>query len=309
MSSPPPVTRRYPGRCIMFNLAKVIRLKKRQEGHAKPIVSESWTNEDDDNFLVVRIMYTNGSPWICSHHGLSETLRGTCIVFIREADIKANVVSIRVRDFANRGEQCIKRNFVLHFNSSTDARVFKYAYNSVLSEYNRKEGDTNEEGKKVIEATKKNTDKENKAPLLPKSRRAVSSLHEEDVCFKRRAIYNASSSTCILSPDSMHRDKRRRIANEEDGSNDTTSVGEELINDKGLEKKETQNRTEKEEEEGNEEEGTEEEDDKGGVDVQTKDNEVCQAEYLSSLTLFETKDQFSSIDDTFENTQDPYASL
>ena len=291
----------------MFNLAKVIRLKKRQEGHAEPIVSESWTNEDDDNFLVVRIMYTNGSPWICSHHGLSETLRGTCIVYIREADIKANVVSIRVRDFANRGQQCIKRNFVLHFNSSTDARVFKYAYNSVLSEYNWKEGDINEEGKKVIEATKKNTGKENKAPLLPKSHRAVSSLHEEDVCFKRRAD-NASSSTCILSPDSMHRDKRRRIANEEDGSNDTTSVEEKLIDDKGVEKKETQNRTEKEEE-GNEEEGTEEEDDKGGVDVQTKDNEVCQAEYLSSLILFETKDQFSSIDDTFENTQDPYASL
>jgi hypothetical protein len=131
----------------MLNLVRAQRVKKNQEGREKgedEIISKEWANEDDDNFLIVRLLQGGGNqdestdmshPWILVHHGIHEEIRSPLVIFIEEADQKGASVSVTLRDHANRDENCIKRKFIFEFHSPTDAMIFKYAHNLMLKDH------------------------------------------------------------------------------------------------------------------------------------------------------------------------------
>jgi hypothetical protein len=146
MSSSYPLIRRYPGNCVMFNMMKSSRVKKqqlknKQDGavigttNIDELLSEEWMNEDEDNYLIIRLIYHKESyPWLVCHHGIHEIFKGPLYVPI--VDQNNDQLSLHLRDFANRGEDCIKRKFYLTFGSITEAESFKYIHNSMLSAFN-----------------------------------------------------------------------------------------------------------------------------------------------------------------------------
>lgn len=139
-TSPPPnvlpLITRYPGECIVFNLHKCSRVKKNQSNTKEgedPVFSEIWTNEDYDNFLIVRLIRHTTNPWMVAHHGIFEILRAPLV--LPAIDLKGNdrTLCIRLRDYSNRGQDdCIKRSFHLTFSSSYEAEIFKHAHNKLL---------------------------------------------------------------------------------------------------------------------------------------------------------------------------------
>ena len=138
--TPPTIITRYPGRVIVFNLLKTSRLKKLEDRETitkdEAPVSMEWTNEDNDNHLIVRLIFSDGYPWLVCHHGIFEAFRGVLIVPIKVDGMDGESTKIMLRDFANRGKNCIKRSFILNFESKTDSKVFRFAFNSMLFEYN-----------------------------------------------------------------------------------------------------------------------------------------------------------------------------
>ena len=142
-----PLIRRYPDSCTMLNIVTVQRVKKNQKGRKKgedEIVSQEWSNEDEDNFLIVRLLQRESNPdeikktshpWILVHHGIHEIIRGPLVIFIEETDQIGTRVSLALRDHANRDQNCIKRKFIFDFHNPTDATIFKYAHNLVLNDH------------------------------------------------------------------------------------------------------------------------------------------------------------------------------
>lgn len=120
---------RYPGQAMMFNLVRADRLKKNGGD-----VSESWTNEDDDNYLIIRLINSQGSPWMVAHHGVYEVFKGTLLL---NADGDAETLTVALKDHANRGLNCIRRKFILNFSSAVEAQTFKFAHNKMIEEYLR----------------------------------------------------------------------------------------------------------------------------------------------------------------------------
>ena len=127
----------------MFNCAAVSRIKKnqktRKDGEGE-VVSESWHDGFNDRFLTVRLLQTmerNSFPWIVVHHGLYQVLRGPLVLFIDDDDHKGKSVSINMRDSSNRGDACIRRKFIFHFHTETDAKIFSYAHNQTLLDHAR----------------------------------------------------------------------------------------------------------------------------------------------------------------------------
>ena len=142
------LVRRYAGSVITFNLLKVDRIKKDQDacrGHnccnnkeIEEIVSESWEDENDnDRYLMIRLIFQEGSyPWLVAHHGFSEVFKAPLFVpIVKIEDERNKTLSLFLRDFAGRGNTCIKRKFYLSFRSVTEAESFKFAHNKMLHEY------------------------------------------------------------------------------------------------------------------------------------------------------------------------------
>ena len=120
---------RYPGSCITFNLVQAKRLKK--DGKT---ISEKWENEDHDNFLIVRLIESNGSPWLVVHHGIYEVIKGPLFVPAQNCSENDTNISILLRDHANRGgSNCIRREFCFQFNSFTEANSFLFSHNSFVA--------------------------------------------------------------------------------------------------------------------------------------------------------------------------------
>ena len=119
---------RYSGRCITFNLVQVTRVKK--DGMT---ISGRWDNEDEDNFLIVRLIESNGSPWLVAHHGIYEVVKGPSFVPVTKCSTNYNTVCIFLRDHANRGDtNCIQREFQFKFDSLNEADFFLFAHNSFV---------------------------------------------------------------------------------------------------------------------------------------------------------------------------------
>ena len=120
---------RYPGSCITFNLLQARRMKK--DGKT---ISEKWDNEDDDNFLILRLIESNGSPWLVVHHGIYEVIKSPLFVPVQKCSDNCKSISILLRDHANRGSlKCIRREFCFKFNSLTEADSFLFSHNSFVT--------------------------------------------------------------------------------------------------------------------------------------------------------------------------------
>ena len=100
-------------------------------------MSELWEIEDEDDYLIVRVLYTS-HPWLVIHRGVNEVAKAPLVLFVEDEDIVGSKVSLTLRDSSNRGCQCIKRKFILEFHSGTDARVFQAAHNLPLQEHAEK---------------------------------------------------------------------------------------------------------------------------------------------------------------------------
>lgn len=152
MECPHQLIMRYPGQCVVFNLLKASRIKKEQQRGEKGLVyrddevdkvSDSWQNEDNDNYLIIRLLFPDGGyPWLVAHHGIFEAFKAPLYVPICES--KDSSVTIVLRDFANRDIQkegdkrkshCIVRKFILTFGSNVEAEAFRSLHNGMLLEH------------------------------------------------------------------------------------------------------------------------------------------------------------------------------
>ena len=105
-------------------------------------MSDAWVNEDDDNYLIIRLLYPNdGYPWLVAHHGIHEAFKAPLYVPIIDTKGKDSCIALILRDFANRDREtggpkhCIVRKFILRFGSNAEADEFRLLHNSMLLEY------------------------------------------------------------------------------------------------------------------------------------------------------------------------------
>ena len=135
----------YPDSCIMFNMVQCSRVKKKSSNcsaneddggssAAAEAISELWVN-DDKLRLVLRLLKSDKLPWLVSHYGSREIMKAPLVIPIRDDDVEGNKVAIWLRDFAGRGENCIKRKFYLEFPSGIDADIFRYSHNKMLNDH------------------------------------------------------------------------------------------------------------------------------------------------------------------------------
>ena len=134
----------YPGTCIMFNMTKCTRAKKTcnssssdWENNEKNI-GDLWEH-DDELRLVVRLLQSNDFPWTVANYGTKEVFKAPLVLPILNRDVQGDKVSFFLRDFANRGENCIKRKFSLQFASAMEAESFQFTHNRLLTAYTMKE--------------------------------------------------------------------------------------------------------------------------------------------------------------------------
>lgn len=178
---------RYPGSCVTFNLMQACRVKK--DGMS---ISENWCNEDDDNILIVRLIQSNGSPWLLVHHGIYEVVKAPLFVPATKNREKCTSVCIFLRDYANnRGESnCIQREFRFKFYSVAEANSFLFTHNSFIKskqEENKKKnktasknGVTNEANTNTSNNATVGAVRQNKRPILKRYRDLSSSSEEEE---------------------------------------------------------------------------------------------------------------------------------
>ena len=126
----------YPGRCTMFNMVRVKRISKKKEAE-EDNVSQLWEIEDEDDYLIVRVLFTS-HPWLIVHHGVNEIVKAPLVLFIDDEDLNGAKISLTLRDSANRGHSCIKRRFIFEFQTGTDARVFKTSHNLTLQDHSNR---------------------------------------------------------------------------------------------------------------------------------------------------------------------------
>jgi hypothetical protein len=141
---------REPGQCIVFNLVKAQRVKKRQDvkrmkgeeggdgGEEEEVISASWMNEDDDNYLIIRLQFSQGRPWLVAHHGVFEIIKAPLFVPIVDSNnhntTNRHTLTLFLRDSANRRKgSYIQRKFYLQFASFAEAQSFKTAHNLMLT--------------------------------------------------------------------------------------------------------------------------------------------------------------------------------
>ena len=195
---------RVPGSCITFNLIEVSRVKKkgqvvcvkREEGDncianrkkGEEVVSERWRNDDDDNYLIIRLRYSNGYPWLVIHHGVFEAVKAPLYVPIVKTLTKEKVVTMFLRDSANRGEsRYIQQKFYLQFATIAEAEAFKTAHNVMLEEFRKEKKEHVPTckvglGKKQEEKEKKTDDgtiKHMEQPKSNKKQRMNKEVNEE----------------------------------------------------------------------------------------------------------------------------------
>ncbi len=222
---------RYPGRCVTFNLDEVWRVTKKQENDDDPEVkyecpyggveqegggkkamkaSEVWNNNDGDdgNFIIVRLIGEQSShPWVVAHQGMHEIFRASLFVPIFEVNKTDFVLTLFVRDHANRGTtRSIRRKFYLKFNSMSELEVFQLYHNSILEEWNKKkngcdDGQENKNSKEEVDAA---------------AGRAVQSFKEKDAEIiseddKQKKEEDDENTRCNGKEEEPHPRKKRKL--------------------------------------------------------------------------------------------------
>ena len=114
----------------------------------------------------------------------NRSLRDLLFVPIIEA-VTEGVVTLFLRDFANRGENCIKRKFYLTFGSVAEAESFKITHNILLSQYRQERcQQTNEKNSEEDATTKTKTHNDMAAAVLEppaKKKRRISKISQGEV--------------------------------------------------------------------------------------------------------------------------------
>ena len=158
----------YEDRSSIFNLKRVLRIKKNQnglkEGPNKEIVSREWQEHEFDRRLRIRInreLKANSKPWMVAHHGIYEILKAPLILFITKRH--GDTLDVTLRDHSNRGNECIRRKFKLQFHTEVDAKIFQFAHNEMLLEWSKTKPHK-EDKKSLIDLTNKN--EEDKKSLI-----------------------------------------------------------------------------------------------------------------------------------------------
>lgn len=134
-TAPHHLIRRYNGEVIVFNLVASSRVKRGEEkdnNKGNEVMSETWINDDESTFLIARLINSDGYPWLLGHHGLRQIFNSPLVV---PAKIKGDTAILFLRDFANRGGNCIRRKFYLKFASHAEASSFECAHNCMLRVY------------------------------------------------------------------------------------------------------------------------------------------------------------------------------
>ena len=136
---------RYPGECIVFNMLQSSRVKKsslpttidKRKNGQKEIISQTWENEEaNNNCLIIRLIFSSSYPWTVAHQGIHEIFKGPlCLPILYNKRTDNKKVTVFLRDFANRGKNCISRKFYLNFSSIAEATSFVVAHNSMLAHY------------------------------------------------------------------------------------------------------------------------------------------------------------------------------
>jgi hypothetical protein len=136
---------RYPGECIVFNMLQSSRVKKslsativdKRKNDQKEKISQAWENEEaTNNCLIIRLIFSSSYPWTVAHQGIHEIFKGPlCLPILYSKRTDKKKVTIFLRDFANRGKNCISRKFYLNFSSIAEATAFVVAHNSMLAHY------------------------------------------------------------------------------------------------------------------------------------------------------------------------------
>lgn len=134
---------RYTGRVVLYNLTFCSRVKWNKEtkimdydktGREEEELGAHWENDDDESHLIVRLIHSNGSPWILGHYGSQEIFKSPLVVPITLKRDEKTVV-ILMRDYAARGNECIRRKFYLSFSSFVEAESFKFTHNLMLCQH------------------------------------------------------------------------------------------------------------------------------------------------------------------------------
>ena len=206
---------RYPGQAMMFNMARAGRLKKSTNTAKKEsdsIMSETWTNEDADNYLIIRLV-NNDYPWLVVHHGIFEIIKCPLLVPIVSEEL-SDTLSILLRDHANRGNAGIKRTFLLQFNSIVEAQSFKFAHNSMIKEY-----------RNLLRMKAKKNKKKHSRNAYKKKRYydSSSSSDEEDETTDNSSLRKEEKEKAVSSPPSIlmsGKNTKRRMSNSERGMNE-----------------------------------------------------------------------------------------
>ena len=232
MDSTQHFVRRYPSRCTMFNMIQASRVKKGEEmdvqrgdasvlNKSKEKKSEVWINEDDDNFLIVRLLYPpNEYPWLIAHHGIHEIFKGPLYVPVIDTEGSSSVALI-LRDFANRDKKvegrmkhCIVRKFILDFGSNVEANAFKVLHDGMILEYEERK---KEEGKKNQRGTiKKVKSSKSACSNLDDINGLLSNLDNSERCCKPKKRRRISTNKRKDEVKEKYEDKKRMKQSLED---------------------------------------------------------------------------------------------
>lgn len=176
-------------------------------------MSEIWTNEEEEegNFLIARLIDEPTShPWVVAHQGMHQIFRSSLFVPIVETNEKEKVLSIFLRDHANRGtSRAIRRKFYLKFASENELECFKFFHNSIL-ESSEGRGERGEGG--GVDAKRKHRDSEEdvNGDGVDKDRKSACDSSEEDggpPVLKRRKITSSQDEEADDDGDSSGSDK------------------------------------------------------------------------------------------------------
>ena len=113
---------------FLFKVKRVFRQKKSGE------IVERYS-EKNQHHKVSIYSPKNSHPYIIGHYGVNESLKGSMTIDALLHRDRQDTVVVFLKDWANRHDKPIKRNFFLTFESVLAATTFQNTFNQVLENY------------------------------------------------------------------------------------------------------------------------------------------------------------------------------
>ena len=188
---------RYPGSCIMFNMVACSRAKKNKTKNDE--LGDHW-EADDEIHLIVRLISGETYPWVVAHYGTRECFKAPLFVPIQPKDHSQGCyIKLHLRDYANRGKNCIKREFFLEFASDLEAETFKFAHNKMIANHYN------------------NNKKQNKKQAASSITKSVQDNNkEEETTRKKRQFKEIDNNVCSPYAEKVARSRTEGVLKNED---------------------------------------------------------------------------------------------